>query len=146
MMVIGMIFQYDSAQGEGLLMFSDGEKKEFSQSDWADTENTPAVGQKVSYVLESGSIQIKLANDKDITKLSYDTKTKYSMDDYIDYFTGQGFKLLTDTQDSGTRTVKFRIFKEDEHSEAIVQELDSKATVKLTRNGKLATFNHDVMH
>ena len=39
MVFIGMIFQFNSDQGTGLIMLSDGEKKEFSTDEWADEVN-----------------------------------------------------------------------------------------------------------
>ena len=48
MVSIGMIFQFNSDEGSGLIMLSDGATKEFTTRDWTDESNAPAVGLKIS--------------------------------------------------------------------------------------------------
>ena len=74
MVSTGMIFQYDSTQGTGLLMLSDGETKEFSSNDWTDTVNSPAIGQKISYLSDAHGTQIKVAGEEDTSKALADTE------------------------------------------------------------------------
>ncbi len=144
MVFIGMIFQYDSTQGTGLIMLSDGEKKEFSSSDWTDTVNSPNVGQKVSYENDDNRILIKLASQDDIDKAlkkDEDSKEEKSLDDYLNYYVDMGFKLVKDEQSDSSRIVTLRSFTVEEYSEAIIKQTGSKVTVAQTLNGKPLILN-----
>lgn len=57
---LGMIFQYNSEQGEGLVMLSNGETKSFTTHEWKDESIEPAVGLKISYELLEDKVAIKI--------------------------------------------------------------------------------------
>ncbi len=109
MVFIGMIYQFDSTQGSGLIMLSDGEKREFSSDDWVDASNMPAVGLKVSYESSDGLIKIKVASEADKNKALSDEKQKSSKEEditsftsiqeYQTYFSNKGFDLIKNSQE-----------------------------------------------
>lgn len=142
MISTGMIYQYDSTEGTGLIMLTDGQTKEFSTSDWKDTLNTPSVGQRVSYESDTNGIYIKVANEEDVNStLSEDPSINNleectSVDDYINYFTSMKYKIAKDLTNDATRTITLRFYTPEDFGEAIIEQVDSKITVTQTRNGK----------
>lgn len=154
MIFIGMIFQYDASQDAGIIMLSDGEKKEFTSNDWVDTLNQPAVGQKVSYETNENSVQIKVATQEDMNKSLADQEKKEastdnakqltSVDDYLEYFTSMGFKLVKDDKSDVSRTLALRSYSMDEFSEVNIKEANSKVTIEHTVNGKVVQMNYTV--
>lgn len=151
MIFIGMIYQYDSTEGTGLLMLSDGDKREFSSSDWVDSVNAPAVGQKISYKSDANRIQIKVASEEDISKALAEKEKQSSseenvstefekqfanLDDCLEYFTDRGFKQVKDIQSDDLRTLTLRKYTEVEYGEAIIEQKGSRLSIQLTLNGK----------
>ena len=151
MLFTGMIYQYDSTEGTGLLMLSDGEKKEFSSNDWIDSVNMPAVGQKISYESNANRIQIKVASEEDIHKalaekekkgskeenVSTDLTQQFtSLDDWLNYFTSIGYKLVKDTGIDESRTLTLRLYTPADYGEAIIKQSGSKISISQTLNGK----------
>lgn len=59
-----------------------------------------------------------------------------SVDEYINYFTDMGFKLVKDTENYGLRTLSLRRYADGEPSEVIIKEVGSKINVTQTVNGK----------
>ena len=156
MIFTGMIYQYDNTQGTGLLMLSDGEKKEFSSNDWIDSVNMPAVGQKISYESNANRIQIKVASEEDINKALADKEKKSSkeenastdateqftnLDDCLNYFTSMGYKLVKDTQSDESRNLTLRLYTPTNYGEAMVKQSGSKITITQTFNGKPVVMN-----
>ncbi len=143
MIFIGMIFQYNSEQGTGLIMLSDGEQKEFSQTQWADSSNSPAVGQKIAYETNATSVKIRVASQEDITSASAvqeeesasDNK-ETTLEEYLQHFIGLGFKLVKDTSSDAVRTLILRSFATGESQEFIITQTASKTTIVETINGK----------
>lgn len=128
----GMIFQFNSDEGRGLIMLTDGQTKEFNASQWADENNMPSVGLKISYDESSNDVKIKMYDELEGKKnLSFSTA-----DEYIQYFKESGFNLVKDTKDDESRTVTLRKFSIDEHSEVIIESRNDKTTVTRTVNGK----------
>ena len=76
-----MIYQFDSTQGTGLIMLSDGDKREFSSNDWVDVSTAPAVGLKVSYESSDDLIKIKVASEADKNKALQDEKKNASKEE-----------------------------------------------------------------
>lgn len=151
MIYIGMIYQYYSSNAAGLIMLSDGEKKEFTDQEWVDTQHQPALGQKISYEINGDTIRIKVATQEDITraeseKENIDTETKEqtqesshnfsSVDEAVEHYTGMGFKLVKDIQESGTRTVALRSYVMGDFAEVTIKESGSKFDIEQTLNGK----------
>lgn len=156
MVSTGMIFQYDSTQGTGLLMLSDGETKEFSSNDWTDTVNSPAIGQKISYLSDAHGTQIKVAGEEDTSKALADTEKEgskeeniskntmdqfTSVDDYLKYFTDMGFKQVKDIQNTESRTLTLRMYTPNDYGEAIIEQIGSKISVTQILNGKPVAMN-----
>jgi len=69
MVFIGMIFQFDSAQGTGLIMLSNGETKEFSTHDWVDGSNQPKIGLEILYEDSDNLIKIKVPSEEEKSRI-----------------------------------------------------------------------------
>ena len=152
MVFTGMIFQFNSEEGRGLIMLSDGEQREFCTNDWIDTENMPAVGQKISYENGNNRIQIKVANEEDKIVVSSDEEKKSDpeednetdlippqftkVEDYINYYKDMGFKLVKDSGDDELRTVTLRLYTVTDYGEATIKQDGSKISVTQVLNGK----------
>lgn len=144
MVSIGMIFQFDSTEGTGLIMLSGGEQKEFSTNEWVDDSNTPSVGLKVSYESSDGLIKIKVASETDKILPEKEKEEELdenkilfsSVDEYINYYKDNGFKLINDSQEEHSRKVALRKFSVDKHEEIKITQSDSKISVTQMLNGK----------
>ena len=149
MIYTGMIFQYNEALGSGLIMLFDGEKKEFTKTDWIDAINAPAVGQKISYESMANKVYIKLFSEEDANKeslvqeqgrdedlLPQSEEESLSVDEYIEYYISNGFKVLRDVQNDASRTVTLRFYKSGDFGEAIITQNGSKINIEQTLNGE----------
>lgn len=151
MVFIGIIYQFDTIQGAGLIMLTDGEKKEFTTDEWIDGVNTPAVGQKISYEIDGYRVHIKVASEADEVKIASQAKTsgrkdetstdaaleKFTgVDEYIHYFSDMGFKRVKDEDSGRERTLTFRRYADGEASEVVIRQSGSKISVTQTVNGK----------
>lgn len=155
MVKIGMIFQYDAELGSGLVMLSGGEQKTFNRTNWVDSDNEPAVGQKISYDDSGYSVQIKVANEEDkISANSVEEKPKEveekpsplevikeleTVDAYIEHYVEMGFKLVKDSEDDNVRTANLRLYTPDDYGEATITQDGSTLSVVLVINGKKIT-------
>lgn len=148
MVYIGMIFQFENSQGEGMIMFSDGEKREFSKNEWVDTLNLPSLGKKVSFEYSGNKVHIKLADSNDdittappeVQKNVQEEITTFiegftCVDEYINYYINKGFKLIKDVEVEAVRTLSFRKF-DTEPYEVIIKQSASNIIVTQTENGK----------
>jgi len=152
MIFIGMIFQYNSEQGIGLIMLSDGEQKEFSQTQWIDSSNAPVVGQKIAYETDATSVKIRVASQEDTNRASAAAKEEHSsnnkketsVDEYLKHFTDLGFKLVKDTNSDAVRTLILRSFATGESQELIITQTDSKTTVVEKINGKIVPLSNKI--
>lgn len=102
MIFTGMIFQYNSDQGVGLIMLSDGEKKDFTIAQWIDKSNAPAVGLKISY--DDGYIKkVKLFTEEETNNTSLDANTDNdpatftSIQEYKKYYSDQDYVTNSST-------------------------------------------------
>jgi len=153
MLYVGMIFQYDTTQKSGLLMLSDGEKKNFNITQWVDKENSPAVGQKISYREKKTHVEIQVATEADEAEAASPQEPESSaeedakefvvaeyetVDEYINYYTSIGFKLVKDTKDGSDRIVTLRFYTPEDYGETIIKEDTSKISLKQTMNGQVA--------
>lgn len=153
MIYTGMIFQYDSDNRAGLLMLSDGEKKEFNITQWTDEENQPKVGQKISYKKLQNRVEIRVATteDEETAKLSQEEQneleelneidepnatTPKSVEEYKSYFLSLGYKLVKDTYEGEMRVVSLRMYTAQEYGEAMIKESANKISVTQSLNGK----------
>ena len=92
MVLSGMIFQFNSEQGTGLIMLSNGESKEFSTHDWVDASQAPEIGLKISYE-DSGYIKkIKLFNEEDGTDFK-------SIKDYENHYSAESYVTISSTNE-----------------------------------------------
>lgn len=118
MISTGMIFQFDSVQGTGLIMLSDGEKKEFSTDEWADESTMPSVGLKISYESTGPLVKIKMASEIEIQKKVPNELTSKeeelasftSIEEFQRYFSEKGFDVIKNTDegsDDGLSMGKF---------------------------------------
>lgn len=152
MIYIGMIFQYDQNSGSGLIMLSDGEKKEFSAAEWIDTQNTPAVAQKIAYVISGSNVQVRVATEEDIVTAASDQEpdvieeeptpeedavTFDTIDEYIEYYTQMGFKLIKDTGDNESRNAALRFYVAGDFGEVTLKQNGSKINVTQMMNGQV---------
>jgi hypothetical protein len=136
MVYIGMIFQYNTDNGTGLIMLSDGTQKTFTSDDWVDSTNTPTVGQKIAYIDNVNDIQVRVASEDDINDTESDKEESTSVDEHLEHFVSIGFKLVKDTINNEIRTVILRSFATGESQEVIITKKDSKTTIVETINGK----------
>ena len=152
MIATGMIYQYDTAQGIGLIMLTDGETKQFSKHYWVDTDNEPAVGQKISYEDNYGHVQIKIASEElsaaesstedEKVAQEEDAAGQFStVEDFITYYTDSGFKLVSDNEDGESRTITFRLYTPTDYGEATIKKIGSEITVMQVLNGKKETLS-----
>lgn len=132
----GMIFQYNTDNGTGLIMLSDGTQKTFTSDDWVDSTNTPTVGQKIAYIDNVNDIQVRVASEDDINDTESDKEESTSVDEHLEHFVSIGFKLVKDTINNEIRTVILRSFATGESQEVIITKKDSKTTIVETINGK----------
>ncbi len=168
MVSIGMIFQFNNDQGAGLIMLSDGQKKEFTLKDWIDETNTPRVGLEIVYDSSDALIKIRVPSEaeKDALKLKKKPKkdaaadlgstegsqsdpsdidsdvvqgTDGSVEEHIKRFQDDGYRLIKDINEKGSRTAMLRRYVMDEHSEIIIKCSDDKTTLTKTVNGKKVT-------
>lgn len=150
MIYVGLIYKYDNEQGTGLIMIGEGERKEFNIHEWVDTENSPAVGQKIAYTSDGFRAQIRVATPEDIALSKEQPKTAISsqeepvkpkifddLESCLYHFTSSGFKLVKDVSNDGVRTLALRSFVNGDPLEVIVKQTDSKVEASLTVNGKL---------
>lgn len=154
MLLIGLIYQYDSSKETGLIMLPGGEKREFNKNDWIDNVNTPAIGQKISYKNDANCVEIKVATQKCIDNATAekenskekDTSAEFekhfaNLEDCLEYFVDRGFKIIRDTQRDLSRILILRKYTEVEYGEAIITHSDSKTSIELTLNGKQVIMN-----
>jgi hypothetical protein len=103
-----MIFQFNSEEGTGLIMLSDGEKKEFSTLDWVDDANAPKIGLEVSYESSAGPIKIKILSEVEKNQILLDEKRKKeddttsftSMKECQAYFLSKGFEVVENADET----------------------------------------------
>ena len=145
MVYIGMVFRCDSEDKSGHIMYSDGEKREFNATHWVDTENLPAVGQKVSYEASNNRIEIKVVdNAEQITESPVEVLHTHqetgeelsSVDDYINYYTNMGFKEVRRPKDNESDTITLRLYTSGDYGEVIIKTNGSQLSVKQTINGE----------
>jgi hypothetical protein len=141
MVLSGMIFQFDSDQGIGLIMLSDGETKEFSTREWVDASHLPKVGLKISYDTSEHFKKIKCFSEEE--SISNDVKTNenstdplVSVDDHIAYYKERGFKLASDSIKDDVRVVSLRSYSMDDYGEVSIKYSDSKLDITVMMNGK----------
>ena len=108
MISIGMIFQFNSDEGSGLIMLSNGETKEFTTRDWVDKSNAPAVGLKISYEDNGYLRKIKIPSDDEIKNISCDKKTSEdenpknftSLEEFENHYVNKKFVTVAKTKDT----------------------------------------------
>ncbi len=132
MNMTGMIFQFNSDDGKGLIMLTDGQTKEFTVSQWADENNMPSVGLKISYDEDAQGAKVKKYDESKEQPVSPST----SIEEYIEHFKGEGYNLVKDLQEGNTRTVTFRKFSVTEHSEVVIKSVNNEISITRTINGK----------
>ncbi len=136
MILTGMIFQYNSEQGLGLLMLSDGQQKEFSIEEWTDVGNSPAVGQKIAYITNADEFEIRVATEEDIHKSSLKQEDEISVEEHLENFISLGFKLVKDTTSNEIRTLVLRSFANLESEEVIITQKNANVSIVQSINGK----------
>lgn len=152
-MHIGMIFQFNEGGQVGQVMFADGTKLDFSLLNWADTENQPSIGKKVSCENDNGLLKMKLATMSDqigdapvleVNKVKASSQKGEveeelgSVEEYIKYFSKNGFNLVKDSQEDGVRNVSLRLYTPREYGEVSIKDNGTKISVTQTMNGETA--------
>jgi len=150
MFFTGMIFQYDTNSKSGLLMLSNGEKKEFNATHWVDKQNQAAVGLKISYEQNAETLKVKVATQEDEQRALQEKEQGLepqneqdssgdefkNMEEYIAYFKDLGYRLVKDIQGDDSRDVELRIYTAEEYGDATIKQKGSKISVTQTLNGK----------
>ncbi|UCN01505.1 hypothetical protein LCX93_06190 [Sulfurimonas sp. SWIR-19] len=131
MSMTGMIFQFNSDNGKGLLMLSDGETKEFDTSQWVEKSNRPFVGLKISYDESGGKISVKPYNEATKESSAYS-----NADECILHFKEEGFKVVKNTAGETTRTITLRKYEMGDFAEVIIKSVNDKISVTHMVNGK----------
>ena len=160
MIFTGVLYQYDQESGTGLLMVGNGEKKEFEKSQWADSENEPAMGQRISYEVIGEVVQVKLVTEEAIQRANaYKEQMKeegqnkpqetspncsiqfQDIDTCIQHYTNLGFKCIRDTQEGLSRVLSFRYYSSasGDFAEAIIKQTGDTISVTQTLNGQTVT-------
>ncbi|MBN2816928.1 MAG: hypothetical protein JXQ67_09605 [Campylobacterales bacterium] len=138
----GMIFQYDRSEQNGLLMLTNGEKKEFNIDNWVDALNEPFVGQKISYEFVSGKAQIwvegsqRLELQESAVEVDEDEIDLGDVDDHITYYISMGFNLVKDSMENGSRIVNLRYYRNGEFGEATIKENNGVISLTQSMNGQ----------
>ena len=141
MILIGMIFQLDKSNARGMIMFTDGQTREFSLENWVDTQNEPKVGQKISYVDKAGHIEIQVAAQED--ELLAKEAQKESAQNIRDFdarlarFVSEGFKLVKQTGEIGSRNAILRLYTSTDYGEVNLREEGAEVAVAQSMNGKV---------
>jgi len=133
MNMTGMIFQFNSDDGRGLIMLSDGETKEFSINQWIDTNKSPTVGLKIFYDMKTNKVSSEMHKEEteEANALSFG-----NVEEYIEHFKEDGFNLVKDFEDEEVRTITFRKYAIDEPLEIIIRVKKGEITVTYMVNGK----------
>ena len=134
MVFTGMIFQFNSDEGTGLIMLSDGETKEFSTDDWVDESNVPAVGLKISYESSDDLIKIKVPSVEDKNKSLPNEKTSKeddiasftSIEEFQSYFSDKGFDVIKNTDESRDDELTMGKFSDEGVQSVSISFKDSK--------------------
>jgi hypothetical protein len=150
----GLISQFDPNDGTGHIMFSDGEKFEFTLQEWKDREQAPMVGLKVAFSIHKGLAHIKIAAmDDEITESpdaalleqhsendpfeeAQSNADLKSIDDFIQHYSPKGFKIARDTSNGLARTVSLRLFTPSEFAEIMITQTGDKISASYTLNGQ----------
>lgn len=135
----GMIFQFNSEQGTGLIMFSDGEQKEFSTDEWVDESNMPSVGLKILYEDSDDLIKIKVLSEEDIKKISSAKKPKEeeltnfsSLEEFQTYFSDKGFDIIKNTDEPTDKQLTMGRLSDEGVQSVSISFVNSKS--ELTKN------------
>jgi len=108
MVSIGMIFQFNTTEGAGLIMLSNGETKEFNIQEWTDTDNEAAIGLEVLYESDTQGTKIKVPTVQEkaevlankTTKQEADISSCKSLQDYQVYFSNKGFESVKNIEEN----------------------------------------------
>jgi len=145
MIYSGMIFQFNEAEGSGLIMSSSGESSPFSKHNWVENESEPVVGLKVCFEKQGELINIRLFSEEamqavtesKVQEKAADERPCFeSVDEYLSHYQDEGYKLVRDSSSDGMRTAILRRFLEDGHGEVIIESKDDAITLTLFKNGK----------
>lgn len=153
MITMGMISRYNDENGMGTLVLSDGEIREFTKEDWIDKEFEPSMGQKVLYKIEQNTKEIRTTTDEEIKELKENQQKEEksiekpkeeslsshqfsSVEESIEHYQNLGFKLASDRDIKGIRTISMRYYENGEFGEAVISVDGSPFEISETRNGK----------
>ncbi|HIP53938.1 MAG TPA: hypothetical protein EYH11_00500 [Sulfurimonas autotrophica] len=139
--MMGVIFQFNSDDGKGLIMLSDGETKEFSRSQWVDKTRDPAIGLKIFYDSKTNKVSSQREDQETDTIKSEEENTQdvlslNSVDEYITHFKEDGFNLVKDFEDDEERRIIFRKYTVEEPLEVIITRKNDQISLVYMVNGK----------
>ena len=139
MVLSGMIFQFNSEQGTGLLMLSNGESKEFSIRDWVDESQAPEVGLKISYEDSGYFKKIKLFSEEE--SIANDAKTNEnntnfkSIKDYENHYSAENYVTISSTDEKlsmqkySTEGIHSILVKLNDGEAQVTEDLDPLVSV-----------------
>jgi len=133
--MIGMIFQFNTDAGTGLIMLSDGEQKEFSTNDWVDESNMPAVGLQILYEDNDNLIKIKIPSEEEKNEFGSTKKPKKekeltsfaSLEEFQNYFSNMGFDLLKTTDEAADNELTLGKFTDEGVQSVSISFKDSQS-------------------
>jgi hypothetical protein len=152
MIMTGMIYRYFDEELKGTLMLSDGEIKEFTKTQWIDTEIEPGIGQKIIYTEDQNGITIRTGSDEEIEEIKNtvqpqkeeqavekETKPNHQFntaDEAISHFENLGYKCIKDITNEDTRSISLRFYDQGEFGEVFITVQGTSIELKQTKNGK----------
>jgi len=152
--MMAMISRYLHDSGNGTLVLSDGEIREFKKEEWIDTEYEPGIGQKVLYKSDQNGTEIRIITEEEIEALKNNSLKEETavekpseeessnnqfatVEEAIEHYLNLGFKKTIDKENNGVRSISMRYFDaQGEFGEAIISVNVENIEVKETRNGK----------
>jgi len=133
MIFTGMIYQYDAEQGFGLIMLADAQTKEFSLSQWSDSDCFPEVGLKIVYESDGTEVKIRVHSEEDVNTTE---EKNISLEENMESLISLGFKLVKEMKEGEMKTVLLRSFAQGESEEVVITQKGSITTLLKTINGK----------
>lgn len=139
MIMIGMIFQFNADEGTGLIMLSDGQKKDFNTNDWVDEINMPSIGLQILYESNDDIVKVKVPSPEEKNELKPEKKSAKeetpsftSTEEFQKYFEDRGFDIIKKTDETIDNKLSMGKFTDDGVQSVSISFTDAQA--ELTRD------------
>jgi hypothetical protein len=74
-----------------------------------------------------------------VSQENHGVPTLTTAQEYIDYYMGQNFKKVKDSESNGVRNITLRIYTPELFSEVTLKVINDKVFVTVMRNGEIIT-------